>query len=360
MLTDNRVSKDPRRHWPAWQAGEFRDTWIANWVGVTNMFTAYGDEHRRLRRLIAPAFTARRTAAMEPRVSRITRDLLDALAGLPHGQVVDLRTTYAHPLPMGVICELFGLPGGLRAEMARLIARIIDTTLTPSEADNTSREVRAALTELIALKRRIPGDDMTTDLVRARDADGSRLNEAELVDTLLLVIGAGHETTVNLIGNAVHALLTHPDQLQQARTRRITWEAVIEETLRWAPSIASLPLRYAVDDILLEDGTLIAKGEAILTAHAAAGRDQSHHGEGAERFDAARPVIDHLAFGHGIHHCLGAALARLEARIALPALFCRFPHLSLADPGKPPQPVPSFIAHGHQALPVHLHSSSGR
>ncbi|WP_372498222.1 cytochrome P450 [Streptomyces marispadix] len=252
LLTDERVSKDPRQHWPAWQRGEFHDTWIRSWVGVTNMFTSYGADHRRLRKLVAPAFTARRTEAMLPRVERITGELLDAMAGLPPGEPVDLRGAYAHPLPMGVICELFGVPDEQRPDMARLVERIMDTSVSPEEAARTAEEVQSAFGALVALKRREPGEDLTSVLVSARDDEtGSKLSEAELLDTLLLVIGAGHETTVNLIGNAVHALLTHPAQLELVLDGRVSWNDVIEETLRWAPSIASLPLRYAVEDIEL-------------------------------------------------------------------------------------------------------------
>lgn len=320
------------------------------------MLTAYGPAHRRLRKLIAPAFTARRTQAMAPQIERITHTLLDAMTPTSPGGVVDLRTAFAHPLPMQVICELFGLPEAARRDMARLISRIMDTTITAQEAETTQKEVRAVLAGLVALKRANPGDDLTSVLVDVRDEGGSRLSETELIDTLLLIIGAGHETTVNLIGNAVHALLTHPEQLERVRTGAISWDDVIEETLRWAPSIASLPLRFAVTDISLPDGPTIRAGDAILTTYAAAGHDPDHHGPDAAAFDPGRATTDHLAFGHGVHHCIGAPLARLEARIALPALFARFPDLTLAAEAADLAHVESFISHGFQSLPVRLSS----
>ncbi|WP_314174849.1 cytochrome P450 family protein [Streptomyces winkii] len=356
LLTDDRVSKDPRRHWPAWQRGEFHGTWIRSWVGVTNMFTSYGADHRRLRKLVAPAFTGRRTEAMLPRVERITAELLDAMAVLPRGEPVDLRSAYAHPLPMGVICELFGIPGEQRPEMARLVERIMDTSASPEEAARTAQDVQSTFGALVSLKREQPGEDLTSVLVSARDDEtGSELSEAELLDTLLLVIGAGHETTVNLIGNAVHALLTHPAQLELVLNGGVSWNDVIEETLRWAPSIASLPLRYAVEDIELPGGATIRQGEAILATYAAAGRDPGRHGDTAGEFDVRRTDVEHLSFGHGVHFCLGAPLARMEARTALPALFERFPELSLAVPPEELEQVESFIAHGYRTLPVLLH-----
>jgi cytochrome P450 len=350
------VSRDAHRHWPTWIAGEIPPDWpLFTWVAVRNMFTAYGGEHRRLRTLVAGAFTARRTALLRPRIEEITAGLLDRIAEVGrHGAVVDLREMFAYPLPLQVISDLFGLPDTERAELRGIVASLFHTAADPDEVTATYARLYTVLGELVATKREAPGDDLTSALIAARDdSGGSRLSEQELLDTLSLLISAGHETTVNLLGNAVHALLTHPDQRDHVTAGRVSWDDVVEESLRHDAPVASVPMRYAVADIDLA-GTLIRRGEPILIALAAAGRDPERYGPDADRFDATRADKDHLAFGHGVHHCLGAPLARLEARIALPALFARFPGLTLAGTPEQRRPVESFISNGRRALPVRL------
>ncbi|GAA3159306.1 MULTISPECIES: cytochrome P450 family protein [Nonomuraea] len=351
------VSKD-KQHWRLWEevGGRPEWMWIAGWIGVRNMLSTYGADHRRLRKLIAPSFTARRSKALQPVIERIIAELLDDMAATPPGQPVDLRSAYAHPLPMRVICELFGVPEHMRTDMAEIMEAVMDTTATPEATAANLQRIATVLPALVAYKREHPGDDLTTELIEARD-QGDRLSDDELRDTLLLLIAAGHETTVNLIGNAVHALLTHPEQLRRVLAGEITWEAAVEETLRWAPSIANLPLRFAIEDIEIA-GTRIPAGDAIITTYLAANHDPAQHGEDADRFDVARDQAEHLAFGVGVHRCIGAPLARQEALTALPALFARFPHLRLAEPSGEAPHVPSFIAHGWSELPLLLDDPS--
>lgn len=357
LLTSPDVSKDARQHWPRFQ--EVSGTWpLALWITVKNMFTAYGSEHRRLRRLVAPAFTARRVAALAGHIEAVVTGLLDDLAATAPGEPVDLRERFAYPLPIQVISHLMGLPPNQREGFRDVVDGVFATTLTPEESAANTARLYTVLDRLIATKRAEPGEDMTSLLIAARDEEGeeSALSDDELRDTLLLVITAGYETTVNLIDQAVAALLTHPEQLAHVRAGRAGWADVVEETLRLKPAVKHLPLRFAVRDIPLPDGRVIPAGEAILASYAAANRHPGRHGDRAASFDLIRtaPGPEHLAFGHGVHYCLGASLARLEAVTALRALFARFPEAELAVEAKALEPVPSLLTYGHKHLPVRL------
>ncbi|MER6687902.1 cytochrome P450 family protein [Streptomyces minutiscleroticus] len=362
LLVDPRVSKDPRQHWTRWINGEITPEWpLYVFVALRSMLTAYGSEHKRLRSPVAKTFTARRTAALRPHVEEIAQELLDGVGDAGRGgAVVDLRQAYCSPLPVRVVSELLGVPEDRRSEFRAIVDDLFRTSAGPEEAAAANARLATAMDGLVTAKRAAPGDDLTSALIAARDdGSGARLSEEELVDTLVVLIGAGHETTVNLIDNAVHALLTHPGQLALVRDGRASWEDVVEEALRLRAPVANLPLRYAVEDLPLGGpggpaGVTIGKGEAVLAAYAAAGQDPAKYGPDADVFDVTRGDKEHLAFGHGVHYCLGASLARLEAAVALPALFERFPGLTLAVAEDELLPVESFISHGHRRLPVRL------
>jgi cytochrome P450 len=338
-----------------WINDELAQDWpLRIWVSVQNMFTSYGSEHRRLRSLVSSAFTARRTEALRPRIEAIAAELLDHIETAD--QPVDLRAHYAYRLPVEVICQLFGVPDDEREHLRTVVDTVFDTTATPEQQQANGVAMYELMVRLVEAKRADPGEDLTSALLAVHNDGDGRLAEHELVDTLILMLTAGHETTVNLLDQAIFALLTHPGQLALVRTGQRSCNDVIEEALRWQAPVAYLPLRYAVDDIDVA-GVTINKGDAILAAYAAAGQDPAHYGEHAAEFDITRDNKQHLAFGHGVHHCLGAPLARLEAQIALRALFERFPDLELAVPADELTPMHSFLSNGHATLPALLRTA---
>lgn len=348
------VAKDAR-HFAALQAGEIADGWpLRTFATVAGMTTADGADHRRLRSLMSKAFTARRVDELRPRIEALTASLLDRLdrAAVDGDGVADLRTHFALPLPMGVICELLGVEAEHQDRLHHLSNRIVATDIGPEESMAANRDMVEVLGAVAAARAEDPGDDLTSALIAAREEDGDRLGPHELLGTLMLTIIAGHETTLNLITNAVRALCTHRDQLDLVRSGRATWSAVVEETLRWDSPVSYFPFRYPTRDLTL-DGTVIPKGTPVLAGYSAAGRDQLAHGPDADRFDLARDTAPrHLSLGHGPHFCVGAPLARMEATIALEQLFTRFPGLELAVPEPRLPRHASFVGNSVRELPV--------
>src|SRR5690606_8795841 len=321
-----------------------------SWVAADNMLARDDEDHTRLRKLVSKAFTPRRVEKMRGRIGEIVAGLLDGMAA--GDGTADVKAQLALPLPMTVISDLFGVEeDSARAELHRRIGMMFDQSITPEQAYENHVGTQKFLGELVARKRDEPGDDMTSALIAARDADNDRLSESELVWTLILIIGAGYETTMNLRTNTVQALLTHRDQLDMILRGEREWSDAIEETLRWNTSIQNVPLRFAAADIEIE-GTLVREGDALLVSYGSAGRDELLHAEGADRFDITRQDKTHVSFSHGAHYCLGANLARMELAVALPALWERFPGLELLETD--PEQVPSIVSNGVVSLRVRL------
>ncbi len=287
-------------------------------------------DHTRLRRLVSSAFSLRRVEGLRPRVQSIVDDLLDALANGDPDDAVDLVAAFAFPLPFTVICELLGVPEGERTSLGRGLVAMLVPTLTPADytkAKEASDGVVLQLRRLVDHKHDAPGDDLVSGLIAARDGD-ERLDYRELLSTIFQLIVAGHDTTTTLIGNAVVALLWDPDQLETLREDPDRIPTAVEELLRYDAPVPHSTFRYAREPVEI-GGHSIPVGAQIIVCLAAANRDACRFTD-PERLDVARAEGRHLAFGHGIHHCLGAPLARLEAQLALGSLIRRFPMLRLA------------------------------
>lgn len=343
------------QHFTALRHGRIPDGWpLRTFATVQGMTTADDADHRRLRSLVSKAFTARRVEQLRPRIETVTAQLLDDLdeAAAAGDGVADLRTHFALPLPMGVICELLGVDAEFQDRLHHLSNQVVSTAIGPEEAMAANREMVAVLATVAETRLENPGDDLTSALLAAREEDGDRLSRHELIGTLLLMIIAGHETTLNLITNAVRALCGHRDQLPLVQSGRASWSDVVEETLRWDSPVSYFPFRYPTRDLTL-DGTVIPKGTPVLAGYSAAGRDTSAHGPDADRFDITRTGgARHLSLGHGPHYCLGSPLARMEATIALERLFTRFPELDLAVPEAQLRRHASFVGNSVRELPV--------
>lgn len=311
-----------------------------------NMLEMDAPDHTRLRKLVAREFTARRIEALRPRVRQITDGLLDAM--VPAGRA-DLVDAFAFPLPITVICELIGVPD-LDRDAFRLLSNGV---VSPSGATQEGDAVRAMggyLAELIENKRRSPGEDLLSALIAARYEDEDALSPDELVGMAFLLLVAGHETTVNLISNGVRALLEHPEQLAALQADFGLIDGGVEEMLRYDGPVEATTFRFARETVPIGSAT-ITEGDAVLVALAGADRDPARYPE-PDRFDIRRDAQGHLAFGHGMHFCLGAPLARMEGRIAVRALLERCPGLELDPDAGEPDWLPGMLIRGTRKLPV--------
>ncbi len=295
-----------------------------------HMLTVDPPDHTRLRRLVSGAFSPRRVEALGPRVQAITDDLLDEIAALGAEGRVDLVSAFAFPLPFTVICELLGVPQVQRPRLGREFTRLLVPTSTAAEyaeAKKASDVVVAMLRDLVAAKETDPGDDLVSALIGARDGD-ERLDDQELLSTIFQLMVAGHDTTASLIGNSVVALLRNPEQLSKLRSDPNKIPTAIEEFLRYDAPVPHSTFRYTVEPVTIA-GVAIPGGAQVIICMAAANRDDDKYSN-SESLDIDRTVTRHLAFGHGVHHCLGAPLARMEGHVALASLLRRFPQLTLA------------------------------
>ncbi|MFD8808383.1 cytochrome P450 family protein [Streptomyces sp. NPDC059597] len=352
LLNDPRLVKDINV-WSAWRRGEIPADWPL--IGLANpgrsMLTVDGADHRRMRTLVAQALTPRRVELMRERIEKLTQDLLDAL---PAGdETVDLKAAFAYPLPMFVVADLMGIDAAELPRLKVLFEKFFSTQTPPAEVLATLTELAGIMAATVAAKRAEPGDDLTSALIRA-SADGDHLTDEEIVSTLQLMVAAGHETTISLIVNAVVNLSTHPDQRALVLSGEADWSAVVEETLRWSTPTSHVLIRFATEDVPVGD-KVIPAGDALIVSYGAIGRDERAHGPSAGEFDVTRETKNrHISFGHGPHVCPGAALSRLEAGVALPALYSRFPHLDLAVPAAELRNKPVVTQNDLFELPVRL------
>ncbi|MGH3872156.1 MAG: cytochrome P450 family protein [Pseudonocardiaceae bacterium] len=315
-----------------------------------HMLNSNPPDHTRLRRLVTAAFTRRRIDQLTPRIQQITDELLDAMDGTAQ---VDLIDAFAYPLPLTVICELLGVPVADRAQFRTWSCAVVAGVLAGPEVFAAAcTAVVDYLHELIKAKRTAgPTDDLLSALVTVRDGR-HQLSEDQLIAMAFLLLVAGHETTVNLIGNGMLTLLTHPEQLTLLRAQPDRLPAAIEELLRFNGPLQVTTFRWTTEPVDI-GGVTIPAGEIVIAGLLTANRDPACTIE-PDALDITRADNPHLTFGHGIHHCLGAPLARLEGRIALGSLLARFPRLRLAVPADQLTWKSSVLMNGLTALPVAL------
>ncbi|MBN6041764.1 cytochrome P450 [Amycolatopsis sp. 195334CR] len=352
LLADPRLSKNSARISDLFQT-QVDDKPDSEHVGArpfasaltAHMLNSDPPEHTRLRKLVNKAFTPKSVDRLRPRIEQITDELLDRMSG-----EVDLLEAFAFPLPITVICELLGVPETERAQFRDWSNTLVSAD-PAAPIEKAAGELVVYLRELIERKRAEPGPDLLSDLVEVSE-DGDRLGEHELVPMVFLLLIAGHETTVNLIGNAVLALLRNPDQLAALRADPSLLPGAVEEFLRLDGPVNLATLRFTTEPVRVGE-VVIGEGEFVLISLLAANRDGERFEEPA-KLDLKRPTGGHLAFGHGIHYCVGAPLARMEAEIAIGRLLARFDGLALAGEPSELRWRASTLMHGLEALPVRL------
>jgi cytochrome P450 len=336
---DDRLSKDPRT-----MLGDAANGAAA----LANMLESDPPQHTRLRKLVTREFTPRRVEALRPRVQRMTDALIDTMLSAPDGRA-DLVKAVAFPLPMAVICELLGVPARDAEQFHAWSSELMAPSRPGSEGD-ALRSIALYLTELVEEKRVGPDDDLLSALIQITDEDGDRLSRDELLGVAFVLLIAGHETTLNQFANGVRALLEYPDQLAALCADMSLVDGAVEEMLRFDGPLKSATDRFTREPVEI-GGTLIPARQHVLVALAGADRDPEKFPV-PNRFDIRRDARGHVAFGHGIHHCLGAPLARMELQIAVRTLLERCPGLQLdGDPDELAW-IGGMLMRGTRTLPV--------
>jgi cytochrome P450 len=352
-LADPRLSKDGTRFAALMERPTVRPDRPVEFADslARHMLSSDPPDHTRLRKLVTRAFTARAIAGMRPRIEQIAAGLADVMAAGP--DEVDLLDAFAFPLPMSVICELLGVPEGDRTAFRAWSNTLLgDGSAEATPARQAAQGAMAQyLATLVAHKRARPGQDMLSEIVAVSE-DADRLSPDETVSMAFLLLVAGHETTVNLIGNGMLALLRHPDQLGALRADPDLTPAAVEELLRYDGPVDLATFRHTTEAVEIS-GTTIPEGEVVLVALTSANRDLARY-PGGDQVDLRRDNGSHLAFGFGLHHCLGAPLARLEGDIAFRTLLDRFPDLALAGDPEELTWRASTLIRGLTRLPVRL------
>ncbi|MGH3168168.1 MAG: cytochrome P450 family protein [Trebonia sp.] len=344
LLADSRLGKDYHHAielLPPEVAAQFASPLYAH------MLNTDPPDHTRFRKLVTKAFTSRMVEGLRPRIEQVAAGLLDAM---PAGATADLISAYALPLPVAVISHMLGVPEADRDRFRDWTLSFVADT-TPEALAEDSRQLSAFLSALIEDKRAHPGDDLISRLVQVSD-NGDQLSAGELLNMIFLLLVAGFETTVNLVGNAVLALLHHPGQLALLQSDPALLTGAVEEFLRYEGPVNIATNRFTTEPVRV-GGADIPAGQYVLVSLLAANRDERQFADPG-RLDITRPPGAHLGFGHGIHHCVGAPLARLEGQIAIGALLRRFPGLVLAAKPEDLRWRDSTQMHGLHELPVRL------
>lgn len=339
-FVDPRLSKDWRHTLPEEQRADMPA------APTPMMILMDPPDHTRLRKLVSRSFTVRRMSELQPRVEEIAADLL---ARMPEDGTVDLMREYAFLVPVQVICELLGVPAEDRDDFSAWSSVLVDDS--PADDKNAAMgKLYGYLSELITRKRTEPDDALLSSLIEVSDTDGDRLSEEELVAMAVMLLIAGHETTVNLIGNAVLALLTHPDELARLQADPSLITSAVEEFLRFDSPVAQAPIRFTAEEVTYS-GVTIPAGEMVMLGLAAANRDADWV-ERPDELDLGRDTSGGVFFGHGVHFCLGAQLARIEGRVAVGKLVADRPDLTLAVDPSALTHRQSTLVRGLTSMPV--------